>query len=116
MSQKRFYPLLPSLPLMEGQRPGTLELKIHFFLKLTVSILIFAPICFRRYYGRKILHIVYDHPEFEKLVSKHVPSNLQKNVRDTVENLRTKVNNHDTFIFTCHALLLFLCDKPYKQS
>ncbi|KAL9952340.1 hypothetical protein ACROYT_G039583 [Oculina patagonica] len=43
-----------------------------------------------RYYGRKILHIVYDHPEFDKLVSKHVPSNLLKDVRDTVENLRTK--------------------------
>ncbi|KAJ7379834.1 hypothetical protein OS493_012583 [Desmophyllum pertusum] len=43
-----------------------------------------------RYYGRKILHIVHDHPEFDKQVSKHVPSNLQKNVRDTVENLRTK--------------------------
>lgn len=44
-----------------------------------------------RYYGRKILHIMYDHPEFDKNVTKYVPSNLQKNVRDTVENLRTKV-------------------------
>ena len=78
-------------------------------IQLTVSILIFAPLCFRtcRYYGRKILHIVYDHPEFEKLVSKHVPSNLQKNVRDTVENLRTKVNSRDTFSITCHAVFLF---------
>lgn len=43
-----------------------------------------------RYYGRKILYSIYDHPEFDKLVSKHVPSNLQKSVRDTVDNLRTK--------------------------
>ena len=34
---------------------------------------------------------MYDHPEFDKNVTKYVPSNLQKNVRDTVENLRTKV-------------------------
>ena len=68
------------------------------FVQLSVSILIFAPVYFRRYYGRKILHIVYDHSEFEKLVSKHVPSNLQKNVRDTVENLRTKVSNRDICI------------------
>ena len=34
---------------------------------------------------------MYDHPEFDKNVTKHVPSNLQKNVRDTVENLRIKV-------------------------
>lgn len=87
------------------------------FFMPTVSILIFAHICFGRYYGRKILHIVYDHPEFDKLVSKHVPSNLQKNVRDTVENLRTKVSNRYTFTFACQAVLLFLLrDKPYHIS
>ncbi|RMX50084.1 hypothetical protein pdam_00002933 [Pocillopora damicornis] len=43
-----------------------------------------------RYYGRKILSSICDHPEFDKHVSKHVPSNLQKSVRDTVDNLRTK--------------------------
>lgn len=43
-----------------------------------------------RYYGRKILCIIYEHPEFEKSVSKYVPPNLQKNVHDTVDNLKTK--------------------------
>ena len=47
---------------------------------------------FLRYYGRKILYTVCDHHEFDKLVSKHLPDNLQKTVRDTVENLRTKVS------------------------
>lgn len=81
-----------------------------------MSILIFVCICFRRYYGRKILHIVYDHPEFEKLVSKHVPSSLQKNVRDTVENLRTKVSNRYTITFACHAGLLFYCVTNHTDS
>lgn len=56
-----------------------------------MHVLILAYFFFCRYYGRKILHIMYDHPEFDKNVTKHVPSNLQKNVRDTVENLRIKV-------------------------
>ncbi|XP_074631934.1 TOG array regulator of axonemal microtubules protein 1-like isoform X2 [Acropora palmata] len=43
-----------------------------------------------RYYGRKMLHIMYEHPEFERNVTKYVPDNLQKNVRDTVDNLRNK--------------------------
>lgn len=70
--------------------------------------LFFYQFCFCRYYGRKIFHIIYDHPEFDKLVSKHVPSNLQKNVRDTVENLRTKVG-----ICVCHAI--FLCYESERR-
>lgn len=39
-----------------------------------------------------MLHIMYEHPEFERNVTKYVPDNLQKNVRDTVDNLRNKVS------------------------
>lgn len=65
-----------------------------------IPFLLFIPLS--RYYGRKILSSICDHPEFDKHVSKHVPSNLQKSVRDTVDNLRTKVRiclttNHDPF-------------------
>ena len=49
-------------------------------------------------------------------MSKHVPSNLQKNVRDTVENLRTKVSNRYTFTFACHAGLLFYCVTSHTDS
>lgn len=74
---------------------------------------IFILICFCRYYGRKILHIVHDHPEFDKQVSKHVPSNLQKNVRDTVENLRTKVSSR-YFFMSRNTPSFLLRDELYK--
>ena len=87
---------------MEAQRPGACYavLALHkaidvkqgckiVFLYQSLFVCLF--VCFCRYYGRKILHIMYDHPEFDKNVTKHVPSNLQKSVRDTVEHLKTKV-------------------------
>ncbi len=111
MSQKRFYLLQLSLSRTEGQRPGTLVRKIVIHVR-TVNILIFALIWFCRYYGRKILHIVYDHPEFDKLVSKHVPSNLLKDVRDTVENLRTKVGSN---YFVLSRNILFLLRDEWHE-
>ncbi|KAI8785321.1 TOG array regulator of axonemal microtubules protein 1 [Biomphalaria glabrata] len=43
-----------------------------------------------RYYGRKILHMLMSHPEFEKMLSKHLPGNLLRNVQDVVDNLKQK--------------------------
>uniref|UniRef100_A0A2C9KUR5 TOG domain-containing protein n=1 Tax=Biomphalaria glabrata TaxID=6526 RepID=A0A2C9KUR5_BIOGL len=42
------------------------------------------------YYGRKILHMLMSHPEFEKMLSKHLPGNLLRNVQDVVDNLKQK--------------------------
>ncbi|XP_041353393.1 TOG array regulator of axonemal microtubules protein 1-like isoform X2 [Gigantopelta aegis] len=43
-----------------------------------------------RYYGRKMLSLLMRHPDFDKMLTKHLPSNTLRHVQDVVENLRQK--------------------------
>lgn len=48
-------------------------------------------IFFGRYNGRKILYILMAHQDFDKMLSKHLPSNTLRNIQEIVEGLKTKV-------------------------
>ncbi|KAL3873542.1 hypothetical protein ACJMK2_036642 [Sinanodonta woodiana] len=43
-----------------------------------------------RYNGRKMLFLLMNHPDFDKMIDKHLPSNTVRNVREIVENLKVK--------------------------
>ncbi|KAK3093087.1 hypothetical protein FSP39_010926 [Pinctada imbricata] len=43
-----------------------------------------------RYNGRKILSLLMSHPDFDKMLSKHLPANTLRNIKDIVENLKAK--------------------------
>ena len=68
----------------------------HAQIITEVSVVASSNLLCCRYYGRKILYILLDHPEFDKLLSKFATTNLQK-LREIVENLKTKVK----MLFQC---------------
>ncbi|XP_056020659.1 TOG array regulator of axonemal microtubules protein 1-like isoform X15 [Ostrea edulis] len=43
-----------------------------------------------RYNGRRILSILMAHQDFDKMLSKHLPTNTLRNIQDIVEGLKTK--------------------------
>ncbi|KAL4238308.1 hypothetical protein ACF0H5_003020 [Mactra antiquata] len=43
-----------------------------------------------RWYGRKMLHLLMTHQDFDKMLSKHLPANTLRNVKDLVESLKVK--------------------------
>ena len=44
-----------------------------------------------RYNGRQILYLLMTHQDFDKMLSKHLPANTLRNIRDIVETLKVKV-------------------------
>ncbi|XP_059143119.1 TOG array regulator of axonemal microtubules protein 1-like isoform X2 [Physella acuta] len=43
-----------------------------------------------RYYGRKILHMLMAHQDFERMLPKYLPANTLRNVQEVVENLKQR--------------------------
>ncbi|XP_052767283.1 TOG array regulator of axonemal microtubules protein 1-like isoform X3 [Mya arenaria] len=43
-----------------------------------------------RWYGRKMLHILMTHQDFDKMLVKHLPANTLRSVKDIVETLKVK--------------------------
>lgn len=54
-------------------------------------LLILHTIIFYRYNGRRILASLMSHPDFNKMLEKHLPANTLRNTKEVVENIRTKV-------------------------
>ena len=44
-----------------------------------------------RYNGRKMLYMMMSHQDFDKMLSKHLPANTLRNVKEIAESLRVKV-------------------------
>ena len=45
-----------------------------------------------RYNGRRILNCLMAHPDFDKMLDKHLPANTLRSMRDIVDNLQKKVS------------------------
>lgn len=43
-----------------------------------------------RFYGRKMLHMLMTHQDFDKMLAKHLPSNTLRSVKEVVEQLKIK--------------------------
>lgn len=84
----------------------TVNVCVSLFVNICQSTNYFSQI--HRYYGRKMLFLMMDHPNFEKMLEKYIPSKDLPYIKESVKNLRQKV---------CElSLLCILKSKTYKPD